>query len=79
MHNQAKDREIIQAVVSLAHNLAMDMVAEGVETSDQRNQLDILGCEYGQGDFFSRPVDGPIAEALLAGESHPASERGFTS
>jgi diguanylate cyclase (GGDEF)-like protein/PAS domain S-box-containing protein len=76
MHDQVKDREIIQAVVSLAHNLGMDVVAEGVETSDQWDQLDILGCEYGQGFFFSRPVDGPVAEALLAGETHPASEGG---
>jgi EAL domain-containing protein (putative c-di-GMP-specific phosphodiesterase class I) len=76
MDDDTKDREIIQAVVSLAHNLGMDVVAEGVETSDQWDQLDILGCEYGQGYFFSRPVDGSGAEALLAGRGHPGGEIG---
>jgi predicted signal transduction protein with EAL and GGDEF domain len=65
MDNAAKGREIIQAVVTLAHNLGMDVVAEGVETSHQWDQLESLGCEYGQGFYFSRPVDSPVAEALL--------------
>ena len=62
--------------MTLAHNLGMDVVAEGVETSDQvGTSSSILGCEYGQGFFFSRPVDGPVAEALLAGEMHPGEAR----
>ncbi len=52
----------------------MDVVAEGVETSHQWDQLDTLGCEYGQGFYFSSPVDGPAAEALLAGRI-PYGER----
>jgi EAL domain-containing protein (putative c-di-GMP-specific phosphodiesterase class I) len=66
MHDGAKDLEIIQTIVALAHNLGMEVVAEGVETSLQRNQLGTLGCEFGQGFYFSMSVDGPAAEALLA-------------
>jgi diguanylate cyclase (GGDEF)-like protein len=62
-----RDREIIQAVITLAHNLGMNVVAEGVETNSQWNQLDRLGCEYGQGYYFSRPVDSADAESLLTG------------
>ena len=39
----------------------MDIIAEGIETIHQLHQLRILGCEYGQGYLFSRPV--PLAEA----------------
>ncbi len=47
---------ILQAVVDLAHNLRMPVVAEGVETSDQLAMLQGLGCDRGQGFLFSRPV-----------------------
>ena len=65
----SKDREIVQAIVTLAHNLDLDVVAEGVETIHQRDQLETLGCEYGQGFYFSRPVDGAAAEPCSPAES----------
>jgi predicted signal transduction protein with EAL and GGDEF domain len=43
----------------------MDVVAEGVETEGQRAQLRDFECEFGQGYFFSRPMDVDAAEALL--------------
>ena len=57
--------EIVRAIVGLAHNLGLDVIAEGVETYDQLEQLKVLGCEYGQGFLFSRPVESFEAEALL--------------
>lgn len=60
------DAEIIRAIVTLAHNLKLDVVAEGVESADQVAQLGQLGCEYGRGYFFSRPVDTQAAGALIA-------------
>jgi diguanylate cyclase (GGDEF)-like protein/PAS domain S-box-containing protein len=57
--------QVVQSIVALAHNLSMDVIAEGVETDAQRHQLVALNCEYGQGFFFSRPVDSAAAEALL--------------
>ena len=57
--------EIVRAIVGLAHNLGLDVIAEGVETVEQLEQLKALGCEFGQGYLFSRPVEHAEAEALL--------------
>ena len=43
---------MVRAIVALAHNLGMDVVAEGVETPDQLSQLRALGCEYAQGFYL---------------------------
>ncbi|MEA2630608.1 MAG: hypothetical protein QOE66_827 [Chloroflexota bacterium] len=59
------DPVIVQTIVTLAHNLGMQVIAEGVETEEQVNRLKAMGCQYGQGYFFSRPVDGDSAGALL--------------
>ena len=66
----AKDdnTEIVQTIVSLAHNLGMDVVAEGVETPAQLAQLRRMGCDYAQGYFFSKPVDGERAEEMLSAD-----------
>ncbi|MDR3641042.1 MAG: EAL domain-containing protein [Humidesulfovibrio sp.] len=47
---------IVRTIVSLAHNLGFDVVAEGIETERQRDFLADLKCEYGQGYLFSRPL-----------------------
>ena len=50
----------------IAHNMGMDVVAEGVETVDQLEWLRAIGCEYAQGYYFSRPVDVTTATGLIA-------------
>jgi len=57
--------EIVQAVVALADNLGMDAIAEGVETSNQLTHLRVLNCEFGQGYFFSEPLDRDTATLTL--------------
>ena len=59
--------KIIRSVASLAWNLGMDIVAEGVETKKQMYQLQALQCEYAQGYLFSKPVDSTMVEALISG------------
>ena len=49
--------DIIKAIINLAHSLGLNVVAEGIETADQLEVLKSLGCEYGQGYFFARPLD----------------------
>jgi len=49
----------------LAHNLGMDVVAEGIETTMQLAQLRGRRCEYGQGYFFSKPLNRQAAEQLM--------------
>jgi len=63
-----RDSEIIRAIVALARNLRMDVVAEGVETAEQMLNLRALDCNYGQGYFFSRPVDSTAAGLILQQE-----------
>jgi diguanylate cyclase (GGDEF)-like protein len=58
--------EIVRAIVTLAHNLAMNAIAEGVETTQQLSHLRAAGCEFGQGYFFSKPLTPEAAAAIIA-------------
>lgn len=58
--------EIVRSIVTMAHNLKMDVVAEGVENHEQLARLRALKCEYGQGFFFAKALEPSEAEALLA-------------
>ena len=61
----SENREIIKTIVSLANSLKLDVIAEGVETDDQLDQLRALGCNFGQGFYFAPPLDSHAAEALV--------------
>ncbi|HEY8905875.1 MAG TPA: EAL domain-containing protein, partial [Rhodoferax sp.] len=50
------DLALCQAIIVMAHALGMQVIAEGVETENQRALLAAAGCDYGQGYLFSRPV-----------------------
>jgi diguanylate cyclase (GGDEF)-like protein len=65
MENGSENGEIVRTIVSLAKTLGMNVIAEGIETIHQIHQLRILGCEYGQGYLFSRPVPSQEAEQLI--------------
>ena len=56
---------VIQAIITLARNLGIEVVAEGLETADQVALLQALDCEFGQGYYFSKPLPADRAEALL--------------
>ncbi|MDQ3040836.1 MAG: EAL domain-containing protein [Acidobacteriota bacterium] len=65
MEDGSENGEIVRTVVALAKTLRLDVIAEGIETIHQLHQLRILGCEYGQGYLFSRPVPAEEAERLI--------------
>ncbi|MEH2027356.1 sensor domain-containing protein [Nostoc sp.] len=65
MGTNSKNVEIIEIIVTLAHKLGVDVLAEGVETKEQLVLLRKLNCEYGQGHFFSVPLNSSAAEALI--------------
>jgi diguanylate cyclase (GGDEF)-like protein len=68
IHNidlSSDSREIVRTVHALAHNLGMDVTAEGVETIDQVRQLQKMQCEYGQGYYFSPPLHADAITQLL--------------
>ena len=56
----------MRTVVLLARELGRDAVAEGIETTAQLEQLAALGCAFGQGYLFSRPLFPEAAEEVLA-------------
>jgi len=58
-------RDIVQAIISLTERLNVKVIAEGVETFEQLNQLRELGCQLGQGYLLSIPMDIDAAEELL--------------
>ena len=64
-----ENAEIVRTIITLANNLGMQVVAEGIETETQLAQLRALKCDYGQGYLFSRPVDAEQATALLRGRA----------
>ncbi|MBV8856892.1 MAG: EAL domain-containing protein [Acidobacteria bacterium] len=68
MTDNSENAEIVRTIVTLARSLDMAVVAEGVETADQLRQLGDLGCDFGQGYLFSRPVGAGAAAELLADE-----------
>jgi len=57
--------EIVRTIVTLARNLGLEVVAEGVETESQKAQLKALGCDFGQGYLFSLPIEGATVPTLL--------------
>ncbi|HWM90700.1 MAG TPA: EAL domain-containing protein [Thermoanaerobaculia bacterium] len=61
---------IVAAIVSLGHQLGMGIVAEGIQSLEHVAKLRGLGCEYGQGFFFSHPVDGAEVEELITRAIH---------
>ncbi len=68
-----EDGEIVRTIITLARNLGMAVVAEGVETERQGDLLRGLGCEYAQGYFFSRPLDADTAALWLAAKQSEAT------
>jgi diguanylate cyclase (GGDEF)-like protein len=66
MLDSPKDEEIVRAVINLSTTLGLRVIAEGIETAGHLARLRQLGCDYGQGYFFSKPVDAASIEALLA-------------
>jgi diguanylate cyclase len=69
-HDRA-DTAIVTAVIRLAHDLGLMVVAEGVETAEQRRQLQALGCDYLQGFHIGRPA--PVETSVSAWASHAAA------
>jgi diguanylate cyclase (GGDEF)-like protein len=57
---------IVRTIIALAHQLGRQVIAEGIETAEHLAILRSLGCEYGQGYFFSKPLSPEDAGTLLA-------------
>jgi diguanylate cyclase (GGDEF)-like protein/PAS domain S-box-containing protein len=71
MTENSNDTNIIQAIVMLSQRLGVSVIAEGVETASQFNQLQAVGCEFGQGFYMSRPLDSIDSRTLLLHSFNP--------
>lgn len=66
------DRSILGQIVDLAHWMNLNVVAEGVESREQLERLNELGCDYVQGFYLAKPMPAADYEALLAAQSAAA-------
>jgi EAL domain-containing protein (putative c-di-GMP-specific phosphodiesterase class I) len=71
--------EIVRAIVALAHNLGIDVIAEGVETTEQIDRLRALECEYVQGFYYSEPLPADQATDFLRRGQNIASPTSATT
>jgi EAL domain-containing protein (putative c-di-GMP-specific phosphodiesterase class I) len=60
-----KGIELIRAIVSMARELGMEAIAEGIETGEQLSELKSVSCNFGQGFLLSKPLDKESAEKIL--------------
>jgi diguanylate cyclase (GGDEF)-like protein len=73
MVDNADDATIVRTTIALGHNLRLEVVAEGVETSDALAMLREMGCDIVQGYWLSRPLPGPDALEWFRRHARPAS------
>ena len=66
MIGSKENSEIVYTIIKLAQNLKMKVIAEGIETVEQLEHLKSLHCEYGQGYYFSKPVEPAAAANFIA-------------
>lgn len=74
LENDASNAAIAKAVISLSHSLGLTVVAEGVETLQQKEYLSACGCNIAQGYFYSRPLEAHAIGEFLADTSRLALE-----
>jgi diguanylate cyclase (GGDEF)-like protein len=70
--SEPDDAALVMAIVTLAHNLRLKVIAEGVETEEQLRLLHLLRCDEIQGSLFSKPLPADALESLL--ESHSGKQ-----
>ena len=66
----SSDMALSDAIIVMAHKLDLKVIAEGVETPEQRDLLAAAGCDYGQGYLFARPMPAADFDALLRCQPH---------
>ncbi|PTR05245.1 PAS domain S-box-containing protein/diguanylate cyclase (GGDEF)-like protein [Nitrosospira sp. Nsp5] len=62
---ESNDLALCEAIIVMAHKLGIKVIAEGIETEAQRDLLALSGCDYGQGNLFSKPVPADEFENLI--------------
>jgi len=71
--------DIVEMIIALAHKMNLKAIAQGIETPRQMERLVELGCEYGQGYFFSQPMEAKAAQQFLRQQNAPAKTSGASA
>jgi diguanylate cyclase (GGDEF)-like protein len=66
MTSDTENFEIVRTIITLAKTLGMDAISEGVENTQQLDRLKHLGCEFGQGYLFAKPLNPKAVESMLS-------------
>ncbi len=69
-----KNQVILHSIIELGHRLALNIIAEGIENQEQLTLLRQMNCDYGQGYFFSRPLDFPAITHYFHQQRSPRQE-----
>lgn len=72
---ERESRKIAAAIIGLGHSLGLVTIAEGIETEEQADMLQLLGCEMGQGWLYGKPVPASQLAAIVAAEPQTISTR----
>lgn len=65
MDGSQENMGLVPAIISIAHTMGINVIAEGIETPEQLAQLRALKCDFGQGYLFSKPVESKLAVKLI--------------
>ncbi|MBU1001565.1 MAG: EAL domain-containing protein [Proteobacteria bacterium] len=74
MRTAQENVEIVKIIIQLAHSLGLEVVAEGVESGWHQDALTSMGCEYGQGYFFAKPLSMSSAEKIISARQQVLAE-----
>ncbi|MDF2541341.1 MAG: domain S-box/diguanylate cyclase protein [Herbinix sp.] len=66
-HN-GEDSVIVESVIKLTHDLGLTIIAEGIETVEQKTMLHTYDCDYGQGYYYNKPVAPVVIEEMMINE-----------
>jgi EAL domain-containing protein (putative c-di-GMP-specific phosphodiesterase class I) len=75
MMEERESRKIVAAIIGLGHSLGLITVAEGVETEEQADMLQLLGCEMGQGWLYGEPMPAESIRGIVAAAPHTILSR----
>ena len=76
MQADVASADIVELITGIAHKMNMNVIAEGIETARQVERLMELGCEYGQGYYFSEPMEAKAAQQFMREQGATARSKG---
>jgi diguanylate cyclase (GGDEF)-like protein/PAS domain S-box-containing protein len=76
MQTDRATSDIVELIITLAHKMSLRVIAEGIETSRQLERLLELGCEFGQGYYFSQPLEAKAVQQFVRQQIGPARKSG---